>query len=71
MAAQKNWGNCKGCRYFSSSNSNPSDTDVAKCKQSELQEFDLSVSGASGCNAFEARAGVAGGVYQEPAPGMH
>jgi hypothetical protein len=70
MAEQKNRGNCKGCRHFSSPSPTPSDTEVARCMQSELRKFELSVSGASGCNAFEARAGVAGGVYQEPAP-MH
>jgi hypothetical protein len=70
MAEQKNWGNCKGCRHFSSGNSNPNDTEVARCMQPELRNFELRVSGASGCNAFDARAGVAGGVHQEPAP-MH
>lgn len=70
--ADKNWGNCKGCRFFSSHNPNPGDGDVARCMEPDLQAFDLQVSGSSGCNEFEARAGVAGGVSQEePAPPMH
>jgi hypothetical protein len=65
--ADNNWGHCKGCRYFDSHQA--TDTEVAKCMQSTLREFDLSVSGASGCNAFEARAGLPGGISpREPAP---
>ena len=70
--ADKNWGNCKGCRYFGTHNANPGDGDVARCMEPDLQAFDLQVSGTSGCNEFEARTGVAGGVSQEePAPSMH
>jgi hypothetical protein len=71
--ADNNWGNCKGCRYFSSHHPHPDDTEVAKCMQPELQEFDLQVSGMSGCAEFEARTGISGGTYQEPepAPTMH
>jgi hypothetical protein len=73
MADSKNWGNCKGCRHFDSHHPNPNDTEVARCMQPELQEFDLQVSGMSGCNEFEARTGISGGAYQEPepAPGIH
>jgi hypothetical protein len=41
--------------------------------QPELSEFDLQVSGDSGCNAWEARTGVSGSVapYQDPAPSVH
>jgi hypothetical protein len=70
--AEKNWGNRKGCRYFSSNNPNPGDTELARCMEPELKAFDLQVSGMSGCNEFEARTGVAGGAYEtEQAPPMH
>ncbi|WP_338863555.1 hypothetical protein [Myxococcus stipitatus] len=70
MAAGQ-WGNCKGCRYFSSNNPNPSDNETQRCMQADLKAFDLKVSGASGCNAFEARAGVGQQPYQEPAQPAH
>ncbi|QRK11126.1 hypothetical protein JQX13_14260 [Archangium violaceum] len=70
--ADKNWGNCKGCRYFGTHNAQPEDTDIAQCMEPDLREFDLQVSGMSGCNEFEARTGVTGGIYDEPvAPTMH
>jgi hypothetical protein len=70
--ADKNWGNCKGCRYFGTHHPNPGDTDVARCMEPDLQPFELQVSGTSGCNEFEARTGMAGGVSaEEPAPSMH
>lgn len=65
--ADNNRGNCKGCRYFNSQDAQPADTEVAQCMQPELREFELRVTGLSGCNEFEARTGVAGGAYQEPA----
>jgi hypothetical protein len=68
--AEKNWGNCKSCRYFSSRDSNPGDEQLARCVEPELRRFELQVSGASGCNHHEARAGVSGAV-EEPAPTMH
>jgi hypothetical protein len=54
--ADNNQGHCKGCRYFGTHHSNPGDDEVAPCHQPHLEDFDLSVSGASGCNAYEARA---------------
>ncbi|PTL77122.1 hypothetical protein [Vitiosangium sp. GDMCC 1.1324] len=69
--AEKNWGNCKGCRYFDSHHPNPGDAEVAQCTEPELREFDLKVSGMSGCNEFEARTGVPSSVQQEPAPSLH
>lgn len=63
------WGNCKGCRFFSSQQPNPGDVVVARCQQPELRRFDLSVSGASGCNAFEAR--EAAQPWQVPATPTH
>ncbi|MCP3102247.1 hypothetical protein LZ198_25590 [Myxococcus sp. K15C18031901] len=65
------WGNCKGCRYFGSNNPNPGDNETQRCNQQELRAFDLKVSGASGCNAFEARAGAGAAQYQEPAQPAH
>jgi hypothetical protein len=71
MADNNNWGNCKGCRYFGTHHAQPDDTDVAQCMQPKLREFDLQVSGISGCGEFEARAELSGGVYEEPAPAVH
>lgn len=70
--ADHTWGNCKGCRFFNSHNAQPDDTEVAQCTQPELREFELQVTGMSGCKEFEARTGVSGGAYQEPeATTMH
>lgn len=48
-------GNCKKCRYFSLKDPNLEGSEVGICGQSELRSFELSVSGDSGCNRFEAR----------------
>ena len=63
--ADKNWGNCKGCRYFNSHNAQPDETEVAQCMEPELRKFELQVTGMSGCNEFEVRTGVSGGISQE------
>jgi hypothetical protein len=41
--------------------------------QPELSRFELEVSGDSGCNAWETRAGVGGTAtpYHDPAPSIH
>lgn len=54
--ADKDWGNCKNCRYFGSHKQSPDDKELANCMQPELRDYDLKVSGLSGCNAFELRA---------------
>ena len=64
--AEKNWGNCRNCRYFSSRNASPNENERARCMQPELQNFDLVVSGASGCNAFELRAGRGEEISEQP-----
>jgi hypothetical protein len=71
--ADGTWGNCKGCRYFGSHHPQPSGDETSRCMQPELTEFELEVSGDSGCNAWEARAGVGGTVtpYHDPAPSIH
>jgi hypothetical protein len=65
--ADAQWGNCKGCRFFASHNARPDDEEVHACNHPTLRQFALEVSGDSGCNGFEARAGVTD-VYEEPAP---
>lgn len=42
-----------------------------RCMQPELAEFELEVSGESGCNAYEARTGVATPAYEGPSPSLH
>ncbi|MCY1000820.1 hypothetical protein OWM54_27085 [Myxococcus sp. MISCRS1] len=69
--AEGTWGNCKGCRYFASDKPNPSDNETQRCMQASLRKFDLKVSGASGCNAYEARVGVGSQPQQEPAQPAH
>ena len=69
--AHGQWGNCKGCRHFASHNPQPSDDETQRCMQPELREFELEVSGSSGCNAYEARAGLGSTQYEEPAPSLH
>ncbi len=68
--ADPKWGNCKSCKYFSSKSANPGDTELAKCVQPELSAYELSVSGSSGCNAYEARV-AAGEAYEAPSPAVH
>jgi hypothetical protein len=66
--AEKNWGNCKNCKYFASHNAQPEGEDVAQCKQPNLSAYALRVSGDSGCNAFEARVAP---PAESPAPMTH
>ena len=56
--ADKKWGNCKNCRFFGSASRTPGDAEAARCNQPQLSAFELKVFGASGCNAFELRAGI-------------
>ncbi len=65
--AEGNWGNCKNCRYFGSKSQKPDATEAARCMQPTLSNFELKVYGASGCNAFELRAGLAEPVEQPQA----
>ncbi len=66
--ADQDWGNCKTCRYFGTRHPNPEDGEVANCMQPDLSDFDLKVSGMSGCNAFELRQAA---PMTEEAPTMH
>lgn len=65
--ASNDSGHCKGCRYFGTHHSNPSDDEIAQCHQPNMEDFDLSVSGASGCSAYEARDEASRGVAREDA----
>lgn len=56
--ANGTWGHCKHCKYFGSPAQTPLVNEEAPCEQPELGLFHLVVFGASGCNAFELRAGV-------------
>ncbi|QQR43717.1 hypothetical protein JKA73_32650 [Myxococcus xanthus] len=70
VMAEGQWGNCKGCRYFA--NQTPQSAgETHRCMQPELAEFELEVSGESGCNAYEARTGVATPAYEGPSPSLH
>ncbi|XXF77431.1 hypothetical protein P2318_30920 [Myxococcaceae bacterium GXIMD 01537] len=67
--ADRDWGNCKNCRYFASRSDNPGDDELANCIQRELRDYDLKVSGLSGCNAFELR--TAAPASQEAPSAQH
>jgi hypothetical protein len=54
-----NWGHCHRCKFFASPSRQPLEDEEAACKQPELSRYALRVFGASGCNAFEVRAGLA------------
>lgn len=69
--ADKDWGKCKGCRFFDLHHAGADEASVAKCTQPELSDFDLQVSADSGCNAFEARVGLSEQVTLDMAPGIH
>ncbi len=69
--ADQNWGKCKGCRFFDQHHGDADSDTVAKCSQPELADFDLQVSGDSGCNAFEARVGVSTPMTMDAMPGIH
>ena len=66
MATRK-WGNCRDCRFFASHSTQPRDDEQARCTHPELSRFELQVSGASGCNAFELRQPISAPAEQ-PAP---
>lgn len=66
--AERKWGHCKHCKYFSSPANVPLDAEEARCLHPELSQYELTVFGASGCNGFELRKGIPAGVEQ-PAPG--
>jgi hypothetical protein len=56
------WGHCEHCRFFGSPAQTPLVNEEAPCEHPELTRFHLIVFGASGCNAFELRAGAQTGV---------
>jgi len=68
--ADQDWGNCKNCRYFGSHKQDPDAQELANCMQPNLRDYDLKVSGLSGCNAFELRA-AAPATYEAEPPTMH
>lgn len=57
--ANQQWGHCKHCKYFGSPAKQPLGEEEARCQEPTLSRFELLVFGASGCNAFELRQGVA------------
>ena len=65
--AERAWGHCLHCKYFGSLAGIPISAEEARCKQPELVKFDLKVFGASGCRAFELRAGLEP-TLEEPRP---
>lgn len=69
--AEKDWGNCKNCRYFASRNPKPDEQELANCMQPNLRDYDLKVSGLSGCNAFELRAAAPATQEAEPPTMQH
>lgn len=68
--ADRNFGNCKGCQFFSLGGSNADPSAVGQCRQKDLRAYALKVSGDSGCNAFEARAEAPKTGGAEP-PALH
>lgn len=57
--ARSHFGHCKHCKYFASPAPKPLDLEEAPCNEPKLKKYDLRVFGASGCNAFELRRGLA------------
>lgn len=62
--AEAGWGHCQHCKYFASPARVPLVEEQARCQQPTLSRFELMVFGASGCNAFELRQGVAESTEQ-------
>jgi hypothetical protein len=61
------WGHCQHCKYFGSPARVPLQDEEATCQQPELSKYQLLVFGASGCNGFELRPGLA---ESEERPGL-
>jgi hypothetical protein len=57
--ADRTWGHCQHCKYFASPARLPLVEEEARCEQPALSKYQLLVFGASGCNAFELRPGLA------------
>jgi hypothetical protein len=53
------WGHCQRCKYFGSPSRIPLEEEEAECEHPELSRYQLRVFGASGCNGFELRPGLA------------
>ena len=55
----RNWGNCTHCRYFGEHGGmDLTEAEERRCQHPELEEFELVVSGACGCNQFELAKGI-------------
>jgi hypothetical protein len=67
--ADRQWGHCRSCRFFASPARIPFGTEEARCAHPELSKFELTVFGASGCNAWELRPGLSEQVEAQPAAG--
>ncbi len=61
------WGHCRTCKFFASPASVPLGGEEARCEQPQLAKLALTVFGASGCNAWELRAGLSPQTEQPPA----
>jgi hypothetical protein len=61
------WGHCEHCKFFASPSRVPLEDEEAACQHPELSQYELRVFGASGCNAFELRQGLA---ETEERPGL-
>jgi len=59
------WGHCRSCRYFGSPAPVPMGTEEARCQQSELERFALTVYGSNGCNAWQLRPGLSEHVEEQ------
>jgi len=53
------WGHCQRCKFFASPSRIPLEDEEAACEHPELARYELRVFGASGCNGFELRPGLA------------
>jgi hypothetical protein len=61
------WGHCLHCKHFASPSRMPLEDEEAACQHPELSRFELRVFGASGCNGFDLRPGLA---ESEERPGL-
>lgn len=57
--SESSWGHCNHCKSFESPARMPLGTEEAACGHPELRRHSLRVFGASGCNLFSVRPGLA------------
>ena len=68
--AEGEWGHCRHCRFFASPARLPLGDEEAACEHPTLSQFHLRVFGASGCDGYELRPGLAAREEGEERPGL-